>query len=74
MKYHQTNKEKNDHRITVLNNIKDKYNYGDMEFPADYDSIYNFEELNKVCIYIYTIGDDKDIIIDKPGKTEYIIK
>jgi len=65
MKYHQSKKEKNDHRVTSLNNIKDKYNYGEMEFPAGYDSIYKFEDLNKVCIYIYTIGDDNEIAIGK---------
>ena len=53
MRYHQSEKKQNDHRISALKKVKDKYECGDMSFPADFESIEEFEMKNKVRIYIY---------------------
>ena len=47
MKYHQTEKLKNDHNITILNKIDDKYNYDDIEYPVNFDDIKQFEKIRK---------------------------
>ena len=74
MKYHQSDKKEKGHRVTVLDKIKDKYNYGDIQFPADYESIKHFEDLNQVCIYVYIYDEESDqILLDKPGKADYIV-
>ena len=69
MKYHQSDKKVKGHRTTVLDKIQDKYNYGEMQFPADYESIKQFEDLNQVCIYIYIYDEESNqVLIDKHGK------
>ena len=74
MKYHQSDKKEKGHRVTVLDKIKDKYNYGDIQFPADYEAIKTFEDLNQVCIYVYIYDEETNqILLDKPGKAEYIV-
>ena len=72
MKYHQTKKEKHDDRLTVLHKIEDKYDYSCITFPASYEDIEKFEEINKVCIFIYTI-EQEGIITDKKGNGNYIM-
>ena len=54
MRYHQSEKKKNDHRISTLQEVQDTYDYGDMSLPADFESIKKFEKRNQVCIYIAT--------------------
>ena len=44
MLYHQSKQQKNDHRITVLKKINDKYDYKDIDFPTDTDDLYRFEK------------------------------
>ena len=39
MRYHQSEKKKHDHLITTLQKVVDEYDYGDMTFPADAESI-----------------------------------
>ena len=43
-----------------------------MEYPTSYDDIDRFEELNKVCTYIYTLTENSDIILEKEGRYEYV--
>ena len=57
MKYHQTKKEKNGDRVSVLKKIDDKYNYDNMNFPAGFDDIETFEKNNKVAVFVYNITD-----------------
>ena len=71
MKYHQSAKDKNASRICKLKKVDDKYNYEEIEYPTSYDDIYRFEELNKVCIYVFTLTENNDIIKDKEGTTNY---
>jgi elongation factor Tu len=47
LKYHQSIKDKHSDRITVLKKVDDKYNYDDVNFPASYDDIKQFEHNNK---------------------------
>ena len=37
MRYHQSEKKQNDKRLSALKKVKDKYDYGDMSFPADFE-------------------------------------
>jgi hypothetical protein len=71
MKYHQTSRGKDCQNISALKKVQDKYNYDGIEFPVSYDDIYKFEELNNICIYVYSIDDDK-VILDKPGSLDYL--
>ena len=41
---------KNDDRLSVLHKIEDKYDYSCITFPASYEDIEKFEEINRVCI------------------------
>ena len=50
VKYHQSNKSKNDDRITVLKKLDDKYNYDNINFPAGLDDVEQFEKDNNVSI------------------------
>ena len=63
---------KNDSIVAVLYKIIDKYNYEGIEYPTSYEDIYNFEKINKICIYAYEIHIDK-IIKAKEGLAEYIL-
>ena len=72
MRYHQAEKKQKDHRISALKNVKDKYDYGDMSFPADFESIEEFEIKNKVCIYIYSMNEENEIRLSKAGNIDYI--
>ena len=44
MRYHQSDKNKNDHRITALSKIKDKFDYANLSFPLSLDDIKEFEK------------------------------
>ena len=57
MLYHQSDKHKHVQNITSLKKIEDKYDYTGIEFPADYNDVTNFEELNKVSIFAYSISE-----------------
>ena len=71
MKYHQTKKEKNCDRTTVLSKIEDKYNYENVNFPAGFDDIETFEKNNKVAVFVYNITDGA-ITREKVGDPEYV--
>ena len=60
---------KNSDRITVLRQIQDKYDYSGIEFPVSLSNIKQFEENNKVCVYVYEIDEEtNDIIEAKKGQ------
>jgi hypothetical protein len=60
MRYHQTAKNKNDDRTCNLINVKDKYDYSGITYPTSLEDIKIFEEINKVCIFVYEIIERKD--------------
>jgi hypothetical protein len=73
MLYHQSKQEKHSDRITVLRQITDKYDYTGLEFPVSLNGIKHFEEVNKVCIYVYEVDEDTNEINEcKKGNTQYI--
>ena len=72
MKYHQSKKEKNGDRTSVLSKIEDKYNYENVNFPAGFDDIETFEHNNKVSVFVYNITDGA-ITREKVGNPEYIL-
>jgi hypothetical protein len=65
-------KVNNDNSISVLKKVEDKYDWTGINFPASYDDIATFEELNKICIFVYTISPENQIIKDKDGNGKYI--
>ena len=73
MKYHQSSKVKHSDRISVLKQLEDKFNYDNVKFPAGYNDIKQFEENNKVCIFVYTLSTDNEIIRDYVGNPDYIM-
>lgn len=74
MKYHQSNKQKHDDRITILSKLEDKYNYEGLSYPAGYDDISKFEDNNNVCIFIYYINENNEIIKERTGNANYYNK
>jgi hypothetical protein len=70
-KYHQTKQEKNDHRLSVLAKVNDKFNYEGVSFPASYDDIKTFEANNKVAVFVYTLNDEGKPIKEKDGSKEF---
>ena len=73
MRYHQSPKGKHDDRTTVLSKQEDKYNYDGISYPTTYDDINNFQDNNEICIFVYTIDENDDIVCDSAGNTEYIM-
>ena len=71
MKYHQSKKVKHNDRITVLKQIEDKFNYDNVKFPAGYNDIKQFEENNKISVFVYTISTDNESIREYIGNPEY---
>ena len=72
MLYHQSDKSKNSDRVSALKKITDKYNYDGIVFLVHYASIETFEELNKVCIFVYELDEESKIRLSKAGKIEYL--
>jgi len=72
MLYHQSEKGKNDTRLSALKNINDKYSYEDITFLVSYEDITLFADMNKVFIFVYEIEDDK-IVKSREGNTDYIL-
>ena len=73
MRYHQSPQGKHDDRTTALSKYEDKYNYDGISYPTTYEDINHFQEINKVCMYVYTIDETDNIICDSAGKNEYIL-
>ena len=76
MRYHQTEKKKNAQNISSLKKVVDKYDYHNMSFPASYDDISDFEEINQVCIFVYDLDDagEKKFRKSKQGNIDYLQK
>ena len=60
MQYHKSVKHKHVQHISALKKIEDKYDYSGIEFPASYEDIYKFEDLNKVCVFIYALATKEE--------------
>ena len=73
MKYHQSGKVNHSDRITVLKQIEDKFNFDNVEFPAGYNDIKQFEENNKISVFVYTISTDSESMREYIGNPEYIM-
>ena len=67
MKYHQTGQTKNDHRLTILQKMEDKYDWTDITFPISFDQITTFENNNKVTMNIWEIAEDGKTYLTKQG-------
>lgn len=74
MKYHQSEKKKHDDRVTVLSKLEDKYNYEGLKYPVGYDDITKFENNNGVCIFVYSINEDEEIVKERSGNIKYYNK
>ena len=61
MRYHQSPKNKHDDRTCNLINVKDKYDYSEINYPVSLEDIKIFEENNKICIYVYEIKEKLNI-------------
>ena len=61
MRYHQSPKDKNGARVSNLINVKDKYDYSEINYPVSLEDIKIFEENNKICIYVYEIKEKLNI-------------
>ena len=72
MLYHLTKRAKHDDRLSVLKKVQDIYNWEGVNFPATYDDIAHFEELNKVCIFVFSLTKDLVIVKDKDGNGRYL--
>ena len=69
--YHQSLRDKNSHRITVLKKVDDKYSYDNVNFPASISDIEQFEHNNKIAVFVYSINQKDDIFREKLGNPEY---
>ena len=72
VKCHQSDKSSHASRLSNWLQVEDKYNYEGIAYPATYDDIYSFEEINKVCISIYTLSKKQSVIFEKKGRYEYV--
>ncbi|MFM7977723.1 MAG: hypothetical protein ACKPKO_00265, partial [Candidatus Fonsibacter sp.] len=72
MLYYQSNKGKHDTRLSALKKINDKYSFEDITFLVSYEDITLFEDMNKVCLSVYEIEDDK-IVKSREGNIDYIL-
>ena len=43
-----------------------------MEIPASYEAISAFEEINRVCIFIYELDSDDQIQLGQRGRIAYL--
>ena len=66
--------KKHDDRTTVLSKLEDKYNYDGITYPVSYEDIEKFEDVNKVCIFVYYINEDNEIHKEKNGHVDYYNK
>jgi hypothetical protein len=58
---------KNSHRITVLDNIEDKYNYGQLSYPTSLDDIRQFEEDSKIAVNMFCLDSNNKVITSQEG-------
>ena len=43
-----------------------------MAFPASYDDIAHFEEQNQICVFVYAVSEQGEIVKDKDGNGKYL--
>ena len=60
MLYHQSPQLKHSDRITVLDKIEDKYNYGQLSYPTSLDDIRQFEEDNKITVNVLCLDSENN--------------
>ena len=72
LRYHQSARSKNDSRLSKLKKVEEKYMYDGMEFPASYEAISAFEDINRVCIFIYELDSEDKIRLGQRGNIAYL--
>ena len=72
LEYHQSARSKNDSRLSKLKKVEEKYIYDGMEFPASYEAISAFEDINRVCIFIYELDSEDKIRLGQRGNIAYL--
>ena len=55
-----------------MKKVAEKYNYDGMEFLASYEAISAFEEINRVCIFIYELDSEDQIRLGQRGNIAYL--
>ena len=71
MKYHQSEMKEKSHRVTALKKVNDKYNYENVDFPASLKDIEQFENNNKISVFVYSLNDKDEIYREKLGNPDY---
>ena len=72
LRYHQSARNNNDSRLSKPKKVAEKYNYDGMEFPASYEAISAFEDINRVCIFIYELDSEDKIRLGQRGNIAYL--
>ena len=72
LRYHQSDKEKNGDRVSVLNKIKDKYNWEGVNFPTGFNDIETFENNNKVCVNVWQYENGKTFNPLRLGNIQFV--
>ena len=72
LRYHQSARSKSDSRLSKLKKVEEKYIYDGMEFPASYEAISAFEDINRVCIFIYELDSEDKIRLGQRGNIAYL--
>jgi hypothetical protein len=67
MLYHQSPQMKHSHRITVLDKIEDKYDYGQLSYPTSLEDIRQFEDDNKITLNIFCLDSNQKVITSQEG-------
>ena len=55
-----------------MKKVEEKYNYDGIEFPASYEAISAFEDINRVCIFIYELDSEDKIRLGQRGNIAYL--
>ena len=71
MLYHQSSQAEKANRVTALDKLVDKFNYGDMTFPASLEDIQKFEDDNEITINIFGMSGETDIITVQDGNVQH---
>ena len=59
-------------RLFKLKKVDDRCNCEGVEFPASYEPISAFEEINEVCIFIFEFDSEGQIILGQRGRHEHL--
>ena len=55
--------ENNDYRVSALSKTEDKYSYDDILFPVAYEDIDIFHDINKICVMVFEMADETDVVL-----------